>query len=147
MEFAFFRHVTLFNSLVWLISAYAIIKTGGYQYTRAVKFRAHEINSDERACSTGTPSLNFHGVRSKIMCTALCLQDASCLGVNWKMPDTCEIYRYPPRTFEPAKSCDYYKTGKHFCYPIIITESRYSQLTRVYYSLLLVGVKNRNTIV
>ena len=100
---SFLSMIAIFNSGVETISV------------RGEIFKAIKSDSSgDMVCSLEDPN-EILNVRSKPECILLCHRDPSCLDVNWKEPDECEMYFSNPETFGTLTSCTYFspRRGKH----------------------------------
>ena len=79
--------------------------------TNAKKFNT-VYNMD---CAFEIPSRVFTGVgsgMSKVTCALLCLGESGCRGVNWKEPNSCELFFYTIYSFVAVKDCIYFSPGE-----------------------------------
>ena len=99
------------NVFVLFTISYLFEPSGGNDVTRDMNFNAYEDLTGGKVCSTDSPSQIVNKVRSKLECTLLCQDRAGCYGVNWKEPNTCEIYNAIPRSYARETRCIYFSRG------------------------------------
>ena len=100
-------------NFIGILAIYLFENCDGIDSVRANKFQVLQISSDENVCPKEVPSQVFNKVRSRIECAVLCRETPGCVGLNWKTPNTCEMYLYPQNTFiEIGTGCTYLNSGK-----------------------------------
>ena len=64
-------------------------------------------------CATDAPSRIPRNIRSKTECVLRCQEEGNCLGVNWKDPNTCEMFSLIPNNATHLSECSYFDEGDY----------------------------------
>ena len=95
-------------SIKVLVVLTMLIKDPSDQYTR---FSAVKDDRGDVVCATDIPS-DVRQVRSKMECVLSCQTTLGYFTVNWKFPNTCEIFFDSPSNYEVVNGCSFLAPGE-----------------------------------
>ena len=107
--------IVFVKSAAYLLSKTVTPLSGDLSNKQIIIFETHKvkINTDYQiGCSADTPSRVSIEIISRTGCALLCMGDSSCRGLNWKEPNTCELFDYVPTRLIVAQNCTYFGPGK-----------------------------------
>ena len=80
---------------------------------REMTFRSYKGSSGlASCCATDSPNMITRRIRSKIECQLRCQETGNCSGVNWKQPNTCEMFSVTPQNVSNLGGCKYFDKGE-----------------------------------
>ena len=112
---SYIKFIVLIKSAAYLLSQISTPAYGDLLIKQVIVFETPqvEVNTDYKfVCSANIPSRVFIKIISKTACALLCMGDSSCRGLNWKEPNTCELFDYVPTRLIVEQNCTYFGPGK-----------------------------------
>ena len=80
---------------------------------KEMKFQSYRGSSGRASCcATDVPKMMSTTIRSTIECQLRCQETGNCSGVNWKQPNTCEMFSATAKNLSNLSGCKYFDKGE-----------------------------------